>query len=42
MIVWGQGVILGQAEDIFKNFVELTGIPAVWTILGASAMFFKE
>ena len=38
MIVWGQGVILGQAEDIFKNFVELTGIPAVWTILGASAI----
>ena len=38
MIVWGQGVILGEAEDIFKNFVELTGIPAVWTILGASAI----
>ncbi len=38
MIVWGQGVILGQAEDVFKNFVELTGIPAVWTILGASAI----
>tara|TARA_Y100000996_G_scaffold85832_1_gene59648 strand:+ start:4171 stop:5871 length:1701 start_codon:yes stop_codon:yes gene_type:complete len=38
MIVWGQGVILGEAESIFKNFVELTGIPAVWTILGASAI----
>ena len=38
IIVWGQGVILGEAESIFKNFVELTGIPAVWTILGASAI----
>ncbi|SDB56637.1 acetolactate synthase, large subunit [Flavobacteriaceae bacterium MAR_2010_188] len=37
-IVWGQGVILGQAENEFKNFVEKTGIPAAWTILGASAL----
>jgi acetolactate synthase-1/2/3 large subunit len=38
MIVWGQGVILGQAEGIFKKFIETSGIPAVWTILGLSAI----
>ena len=38
MIVWGQGVILGRAEAEFKNFVEKTGIPAAWTILGVSAL----
>ena len=38
MIVWGQGVILGEAEEEFKTFVEKTGIPAVWTILGLSAL----
>ena len=38
MIVWGQGVILGQAEEAFKNFVETTNIPAVWTILGLSGL----
>ena len=37
-IVWGQGVILGQAEVEFKNFVEKSGIPAAWTILGLSAL----
>ena len=34
MIVWGQGVILGEAEEEFKTFVESSGIPAAWTILG--------
>ena len=38
MIVWGQGVILGQAEEAFKSFVETTNIPAVWTILGLSGL----
>ena len=38
LIVWGQGVILGEAEEEFKAFVESTGIPAVWTILGLSAL----
>ena len=37
-IVWGQGVILGNAENEFKEFVEKTGIPAAWTILGVSAI----
>jgi acetolactate synthase-1/2/3 large subunit len=38
MIVWGQGVILSEAEEAFKAFVEKAGIPAAWTILGASAL----
>ena len=38
LIVWGQGVILGNAEDELINFVEKSGIPAAWTILGASAI----
>jgi len=38
LIVWGQGVILGQAEEAFKALVEKTGIPAAWTILGVSAL----
>ncbi len=37
-IIWGQGVILGSAEDEFKAFVEKSGIPAAWTILGAGAI----
>lgn len=37
-IVWGQGVILGQAENELKAIVEKAGIPAAWTILGASAL----
>ena len=37
-IVWGQGVILGNAEDAFKAFIEKSGIPAAWTILGLSAL----
>jgi len=37
-IIWGQGVILGSAEQEFKTFVEKTGIPAAWTILGAGAI----
>ena len=38
MIVWGQGVILGRAEELLKEFIEHSGIPAVWTILGVSAI----
>ncbi len=38
LIVWGQGVILGKAEDEFKTFVESSNIPAAWTILGVSAL----
>ena len=38
MIVWGQGVILGEAEAEFKALVEKSGIPAAWTVLGLSAL----
>jgi acetolactate synthase-1/2/3 large subunit len=37
-VIWGQGVILGRAENEFKAFIEKSGIPAAWTILGASAI----
>ena len=37
-IVWGQGVILGKAEAELKALVEKAGIPAAWTIMGASAL----
>ena len=37
-ILFGQGVILGRAENEFKAFVEKSGIPAAWTILGESAI----
>ena len=38
MIVFGQGVILGGAENEFKAFIEKSGIPSAWTILGLSAL----
>ena len=38
MIIWGQGVILGKAEEELKAVIEKTGIPSAWTILGASAI----
>ncbi len=37
-IVFGQGIILGEAEAELKALVEKSGIPAAWTILGLSAM----
>ncbi|WP_420386954.1 biosynthetic-type acetolactate synthase large subunit [Roseivirga sp.] len=37
-VLFGQGVILGQAEEEFKAFIEKSGIPAAWTLLGLSAL----
>ncbi|WP_310381083.1 biosynthetic-type acetolactate synthase large subunit [Flavobacterium sp.] len=37
-IIFGQGIILGQAEAELKALVEKSGIPAAWTILGLSAL----
>ncbi|WP_027127695.1 biosynthetic-type acetolactate synthase large subunit [Gelidibacter mesophilus] len=37
-IVWGQGVILSKAENELMAIIEKAGIPAAWTILGASAV----
>tara|TARA_R110000868_G_scaffold5985_6_gene34755 strand:+ start:10299 stop:12041 length:1743 start_codon:yes stop_codon:yes gene_type:complete len=38
LIVWGQGIILGKAEEELKAVIEKAGIPSAWTILGASAL----
>ena len=37
-IIWGQGIILSEAEEQLKALIEKAGIPAAWTILGASAI----
>jgi acetolactate synthase I/II/III large subunit len=37
-VLFGQGVILGKAEQEFKKFLEKSGIPAAATILGLSAL----
>ncbi|HEV8084443.1 MAG TPA: biosynthetic-type acetolactate synthase large subunit [Chitinophagaceae bacterium] len=37
-VIFGQGVILGRAEQEFKTFIEKAGLPAAWTILGLSAL----
>jgi len=37
-VIFGQGVILGKAENEFKQFIEKAGIPAAWTIMGLSAL----
>lgn len=37
-VLFGQGVILGNAEQEFKKFLEKSGIPAAATIMGLSAL----
>ncbi|MBY0478671.1 MAG: biosynthetic-type acetolactate synthase large subunit [Chitinophagaceae bacterium] len=37
-VIFGQGVILGKAEQEFKQFIEKGGLPAAWTIMGMSAI----
>lgn len=38
LILFGQGVILGKAEKEFRTFIEKSGIPAAWTVMGLSAL----
>jgi acetolactate synthase-1/2/3 large subunit len=38
LLLLGQGVIIGSAENELKAFIEKTGIPAAWTLLGLSAL----
>lgn len=38
MILFGQGVILGNAEAELKAFIEKSGIPSAWTLLGTDAL----
>jgi acetolactate synthase I/II/III large subunit len=37
-VIFGQGVILGNAEKEFQQFIEKAGIPSAWTIMGMSAI----
>jgi acetolactate synthase-1/2/3 large subunit len=37
-VIFGQGVILGNAEKEFQAFIEKAGLPAAWTIMGMSAI----
>jgi acetolactate synthase-1/2/3 large subunit len=37
-VIFGQGIILGKAEKEFLAFIEKSGIPAAWTIMGMSAI----
>jgi acetolactate synthase-1/2/3 large subunit len=37
-VLFGQGIILGGAEEEFRAFIEKSGIPAAWTILGKCAL----
>ncbi len=37
-VLFGQGVILGRAEQEFRDFIEKTGIPAAATALGLGAL----
>jgi acetolactate synthase-1/2/3 large subunit len=37
-LLFGQGVILSGAEMELQHFIEKTGIPAAWTLLGLSAL----
>ncbi|WP_423126499.1 biosynthetic-type acetolactate synthase large subunit [Gaoshiqia sp. Z1-71] len=38
LLLFGQGVIIANAEAELKAFIEKTGIPAAWTLLGLSAL----
>ncbi len=37
-VIFGQGVILGNAEKEFLSFIEKANLPAAWTIMGMSAI----
>ncbi len=41
-IVFGQGIILSEAEEEFKAFIEKSGIPSASTLLGLSALSNKH
>ncbi|NGM89744.1 acetolactate synthase large subunit, partial [Parapusillimonas sp. SGNA-6] len=37
-VLFGQGIILGKAEQEFKDFIEKGGLPAAATVMGLSAL----
>lgn len=38
LVLFGQGIILGKAEQEFKEFIEKTGIPSATTVMGLSSL----
>lgn len=38
LVLFGQGVILGKAENDFKEFIEKAGLPSAATVMGLSAL----
>ncbi|HYQ58026.1 MAG TPA: biosynthetic-type acetolactate synthase large subunit [Draconibacterium sp.] len=38
LLLFGHGIIIGKAEEELKSFIEKTGIPAAWTLMGLSAL----
>jgi acetolactate synthase-1/2/3 large subunit len=38
LLLFGHGVIIANAEAELQEFIEKTGIPAAWTLLGLSAL----
>jgi acetolactate synthase-1/2/3 large subunit len=38
LVLFGQGIILAEAEKEFKIFIEKAGLPSAWTIMGLSAL----
>ena len=38
MLIFGHGVVIAEAQKQLKDFVEKTGIPAAWTILGLNGL----
>jgi acetolactate synthase-1/2/3 large subunit len=38
LLLFGQGIIISRAEAELQAFIEKTGIPAAWTLLGLSAL----
>jgi acetolactate synthase-1/2/3 large subunit len=37
-VIFGQGVLLGNAEKEFQQFIEKAGLPTAWTIMGMSGI----
>jgi acetolactate synthase-1/2/3 large subunit len=38
LVLFGQGIILSEAESEFKTFIEKAELPSAWTIMGLSAL----
>jgi len=38
LLIFGHGVLIAKAQNELKAFVEKTGIPSAWTIMGLSAL----